>query len=121
MGEAESCAFPGQCLDAKINPQMANYVVDTQVANGEQPSVVEPQSPRESQVIEISPCPVGRLVPKRGAGLSLDSPDAISERRVQPPFEIGPGLNEQFAVAAPLLHEVLPNVAAGEERIILLG
>ena len=47
---------------------MVNYVVDTQVANGEQPSVVEPQSPCESQVIEISPSPVGRLVPKRGTG-----------------------------------------------------
>jgi hypothetical protein len=94
MCEAESSAFASQSLDAKINLQMANYIVDTQVANGEQPSVVEPQSLRESQVIEISPSPIGRLVPKRGAGLSADSTDAISERRVQPRFEIGPGLNE---------------------------
>jgi hypothetical protein len=40
---------------------------------------------------------------------------------VQPRFEIGPGLYEQLAMAAALLHEVLPNIAAGEERIILLG
>jgi hypothetical protein len=40
---------------------------------------------------------------------------------MQPLFEIRPSLNEQLAMASPLLGEMLADVAPGQKCIVFLG
>jgi hypothetical protein len=116
LAEAEwkpSPALLGEQVDAEVDAERPRNTGEAQVAEGEQPIVVQARAIREPEVIEVAATLVADAVAQRWGILAAVPGDALDQGSGEPRAEVGPEADE----AAPVIAALAAEVRADRQRL----